>query len=173
MGGEKVGAGQVLGGSWRVSIHTGPPRRPCPVSCLPASGAQGWTLPSAQWPCRSCRLQPSARDSAGVSLQASTPGPQTPNPFGVGALTLAWHVSCPHASPDSAPRCHRGRGACPVGLLVPSYNVISWEGLQGLWSWREVFPPVPDLHPQGRTTSLRLPGSRLHALETLILSRGR
>lgn len=74
-------------------------------------------------------MQPSARDSAGVSLQASTPGPQTPNPFGVGALTLAWRVSCPHASPDSAPHCHRGRGACPVGLLVPSYNVISWEGL--------------------------------------------
>lgn len=85
---------------------------------------------------------------------------------------MAWRVSCPHVSPDSAPCCHRGQGAWPVGLLVPSYNVVSWEVLQGLWSWREVFPPIPDLHPRGRTASLWLPGSRWRARETLVLSRG-
>lgn len=77
---------------------------------------------------------------------------------------MAWRVSCPHASPDSAPCCQRDQGAWPVGLLVRSYNVISWEGLQGLWSWREVFLPIPDLPAA--------PWEQAVFLETLAVSQG-
>lgn len=148
MGGEKVGAGQVLGGSWRVSIHTGPPAdRVQPLS--PASGVRGGRVPSAQWPCRSCRLQPSARDSAGVSPQASTPGPpKTPNPFGVGALTLAWHSPVPTRPPTSSHLALSPWSWClPCWAPCPELQRHFLGGAAGPLVLAEVFPPVPDFAP--------------------------
>lgn len=149
---------------WGVPIHTRSPHH-LQSSGLPAGGTQVWTRPQV----------PSGHvGGTGFSPLLVTrwgcpcrPRPQAPKPLTTwecGALALAWRVSCPHVSPDSAPCCQHDRGAWPVGLLVRSYNVISWEGLQGLWSWREVFLPIPDLPAA--------PWEQAVSLETLAVSQG-
>lgn len=69
--GEEAGARQVLGGSWRVPVHTGHPHS---TSSLLSRLV---VLRGGRCPVAVSELQSSARDSAGVSLQASAPGPLT------------------------------------------------------------------------------------------------
>lgn len=79
-------------------------------------------------------------------------------------MALPWRVSCPHASLTLHHVVSVIRVPGQLGSLSGVNNVISWEGLQDLWSWQEVFLPIPDLPAA--------PWEQAVSPETLALSQG-